>query len=439
MRSRRGQVALYLVAVLVAITILLLMNVSIFLAVSEKNRAMNAGDAASLAVARYQGELLNRIGTLNVAHLKAAIRGDGERCAAIVRTQLRLCFLDPIEGILVGNQAAMNNGAEPCPRVAKLLRDHAQAVRQQYITNPELYPEPWEGAWAEYATCLEVAASNELYAGPDNITFRDAACGHTLLNRSFYEAIAGGNWCWFKYHAPGLLEAYENFSGWSPLPTADDAMRARRRINSEVYSLHLNVLTGGIRALLGDARICELTGASAADVSTAPLLDDPGQKWLVFDEAEWRRWWEMDSPFPLVGRVKPEYDVRGCAALCRVKVKDTAWTAGAKPFGIVDKETLFVTPVFTEARLVPIDAVGGADLATADPDWMEFVRVWLPKYMLHGPKAFAFGGGWYGAQLVQWEHRSVRREGLNWLKYHGDECARGSGGPGSTGGTPHGH
>jgi len=439
MRAHRGQVALYLIAVLVAITILTLMNFTIFRSVSAKNRAMNAGDAAALAVARYQGELLNEIGRLNVAHLKAAIKGDAATCAEIAERQLRLSFLNPVEAIQVGNQAAIENGAARCERVERLLKDHANDIRQYYVPNPEMYPPPYEGAWEEYAAHLEVAAGNGIWAGPDNITFLDAACGHVLLNRQFYQAIAGGNWCWFKFNAPGLLDAYETFQGWGPLPTADEETRLRRRVNSEVYSLHLHLRIGRAREPLDEKLIRELTDATTDEIANAPLLDDPTQQWLFYDETEWRRWWEMDDPFPLVGRVKPEYDVKGCAALCRVKVGAVAWTAGAKPFGIVDRETLFVTPVFTEARLVPIDAVGGADLSTADPDWMEFVRVWLPKYMARGPLVFALGGGWYGAQLAQWESGSFRCQGATWLKYHENDCERGCAGPGGTGGTPHGH
>ena len=62
MKAKPGQVALYLVLVLVAITVLAIMNVGVYLSVATKNRAMNAGDAAALATARRQGELLNEIG-----------------------------------------------------------------------------------------------------------------------------------------------------------------------------------------------------------------------------------------------------------------------------------------------------------------------------------------------------------------------------------------
>ena len=64
MKASKGQAALYLVMVLVGIMILVLANVGAFLAVRAKNHAMNAGDAAALAAARRQAELLNEIGRL---------------------------------------------------------------------------------------------------------------------------------------------------------------------------------------------------------------------------------------------------------------------------------------------------------------------------------------------------------------------------------------
>ena len=48
MRAQRGQVAVYLALVLVAITFLVMMNVGTFLGVSARNSTMNAGDAAAL-------------------------------------------------------------------------------------------------------------------------------------------------------------------------------------------------------------------------------------------------------------------------------------------------------------------------------------------------------------------------------------------------------
>ena len=86
--ARRGQVAVYLIMVLVAVCFLMLMNVGAYLAVSAKNKATNAGDAAALSVAKRQGELLNTIGKLNVEHLEAAVRDDEERCREIETEQM---------------------------------------------------------------------------------------------------------------------------------------------------------------------------------------------------------------------------------------------------------------------------------------------------------------------------------------------------------------
>ena len=76
MRARNGQVALYLVMVLLAIAVLMVVNVNAFLAVRSKNRMMNAVDGAALAAAKYQGALLNEVGRMNVEHLRAAVLGE---------------------------------------------------------------------------------------------------------------------------------------------------------------------------------------------------------------------------------------------------------------------------------------------------------------------------------------------------------------------------
>lgn len=453
MSARRGQVALYLVLVLVAICLLTMMNVETFLAVSAKNRTMNCGDAAALAVAKYQGELLNRIGTLNIEHLEAAIKNDEERCRQIFEEQQRLCFLSPLEGIRIGNDVARNNGAEPNDGMRDILKRHVMEIRTIYEPNPESYPEPWEGAWEEYAIKLELMIGGGIWAGPDNIDFIDAANGHYLLLPMFYHAIAGRNWCWFYFHAQGLLDSYAGFKDWGPLPGADLESRLRKAVNSEVYSLNLQARTGSALILLGKEKIMELTKASEEDLDNSLLLRDPLQSWFFYDANIWRKWWEIDPDgpwrFPVVGAVKPEYDIRGCAAICRVmqKIPDLVdgndatermakWSGAAKPFGIVGSAD-FVIPVFSEAHLVPLDSVGGADLSTADPDWMRHVREHLSRYLEQGAGYPA--SCYYCAQLQLWEHPSLRSQARNWLKYNSNSCQRGDGPGGGIGGTPHGH
>ena len=462
MKVRRGQVALYLVAVLVGITCLVLMNVTLYLSVTAKNRAMNAGDAAALAVARHQGELLNRIGMLNLDHLNAVVDGDRARCEEIMREQARLCFLGPLEGIEIGNRAAKDNGAEQGEGMRELFEEHVDDIRLYYANNPQAYPEPWDGAWAEYAQRLEVALSGELYAGPDNVDFVDAASGHLLLDKRFYEAVRGHSWCWFHFYAEGLLDRYSGFQDWSPLPGTGEEMRRQKCVNSEIYSLELDARTGSALTLFGTNFICRLTGRDVGDLLASPLLDDETQVWYCYGETYWRRWWEIDPDgewsFPVVGAVRDEYDLRGCAACCRVVKaiptllgsdadQRTEWTGAAKPFGTVADENgkladvtslkRLVTPAFSDARLVPLDAVGGRELSTADVDWMHHIRNHLPAYLRSGPDQLATCG--YCRTLTLWERDILREQARDWLKLNSKTCVRPGPGTSGRGGTPHGH
>ena len=97
----------------------------------------------------------------------------------------------------------------------------------------------------------------------------------------------------------------------------------------------------------------------------------------------------------------------------------------------------FVVPCFTNVRLVPLDSVGGEDLATADYGWVTHVRKHLPFYLEHGPMNAQ--GCFYCLQLQTWEKKYFRDGGIRWLKYYAGTCIRGTGGGGSHGGTSHGH
>lgn len=456
MRARNGQVALYLVAVLVAIAVLTLMNVDIFLAIRAKNHATNAGDAAAIAVARFQGELLNRVGQGNIDQLKAALVNDVRKCQEIMEEQRRLIFLDPLEGIRIGSAAAKaavsgcesggDDDAEEFETAGmkKILEQHVFDVRGTYAADTELYPEPWEGAWEEYAQRLELAVGGEVVAGPENAEFASAYSCFPLLEQGFYNAVAGEMWCWFKWNGEWV---FDRDSHNMPRPVFEPD---RKRDNSEIYSLHLSVRT--LPEVL-DAEwtnvIVRLTGCSEEDMAESWLLTNGTQR-LAFFDSRWNSWTEsgfsVEGGFPVVGNVKPEYDVYGCAALCRVIRGGYDWTAAAKPFGtaenlegerdVVTCLKRLVTPVFTDARLVPVDSVGGRDLHTADADWMLHVRDHLPRYFEYGP---SYNGCWYCQQLTTWENQGFRDRGRRWLQYHSDECVRPRGSGNERGGTAHAH
>ena len=462
MKAHRGQIAILLAAALLAVIVLAVMNVSVFLAVRSKNRAMNAGDAAALAVAKYQGELINRIGRLNIEHLKAALADDKEACARIMSEQRRICFLDPMQGIAIGNNAARENGVErdASDGMLRILREHVIDVRRVFAVDTDLYPEPWEGAWTEYADVLETVVGSlggGLVAGPDNIEFANAWECFPLLKKQFYNAVAGRSWCWFHFNGEWVLD---RDSHNMPRP---DFSSPHRHDNSEIYSLHLEFRP--ILALDDEWRrlIMRLTDCDPVDIDRAEaLITSDGQEWAFFDGL-WRTWWEMDpngeQRFPVIGPVKPEYDVRGCAAICRVTdgfddLVDggggvASWMAAAKPFGTVtdlDGATApvtalkeFVTPAFTAVRLVPVDSVGGADLSTADAGWVDHIKKHLPRYYGQGPYALP-SECWWCSQLRTWENPVFRASGKHWLKHNSSSCVRPTGGAyDGIGGTPHGH
>ena len=457
MKARSGQVALYLVAVLVAIAVLVFMNVDIFLAIRAKNHATNAGDAAALAVAKYQGELLNAVGADNLAHLEAALDNDWRTCEEIMERQRRRIFLEPLEGIRIGGAAAEAalSGSETgggdfteCFTTAgmrKILERHIFDVRGVFAADTELYPEPWQGAWEEYAVRMELAIGGDVIAGPENAEFANAYSCVPLLDQDFYNAVAGEQWCWFKWNGEWILER-DSHNMPRPVYAAD-----RRHDNSEIYSLHLQVKTLPEEL---DAEwtnvIMRLTGCDESRIAASVLLTNGTQR-LAFYDSRWNGWrasgFSLDEGFPLVGEVKPEYDVYGCAALCRVIRSDYAWTAAAKPFGtevnlederdVVTCLKRLVTPVFTEVRLVPVDSVGGRDLHTADSDWMTHIRDHLPGYFLNGPSHL--NGCWYCQQLCKWEKASFRERGRRWLRFNSGNCTRPRGGGGEHGGTAHAH
>lgn len=471
MKARNGQVALFLLLVMVVLVLLTLLNVDTFIAVRNKNRLQNAGDAAALAAARKQGSLVNELGRLNLAHFEAAVRNDARECADIVERQKRLALLGPVEALRLANEAALKNGMEVRDEFAAILRKHVQDIRTVYAggngQSGEPYPEPFPGAWTEYATAIDNVISEGLATGPDNVEFYDAAGGHLLLNRQFYHAIAGENWCWFHFNAEGVLKNYGSYHDWAPLPSR----RENSLDNSEIFSLHVTAKRGALSETFTTEELLALSEryserpVTEEELAKSYLITNKNQTWFFFDQAMWRTWFnglhladdEDSYDFPIVGEIKPEYNVRGCAAICRcvssidaiaVNLEsDHTWSAAAKPFGTLESlegemgpVTLlknFVVPCLTDVRLVPMDAVGGENLATADYGWVTHIREHLAPYLAHGPRDAQ--GCFYCLQLQTWEHDTFRKNGVRWLKYNSGNCIRPTGGPGGHGGTSHGH
>ena len=457
MKSRSGQVALYLVLVLVAVTVLALGNVGVFLAVRAKNRAMNAGDAAALAAARRQAELLNEIGRLNLRHAEADYVGDWVRSREIVREQRRIAFLGPLDCVRAANEAALANGAAASGEFSRILLAHADDVASKYVQYPELYPEPWDGAWAEYAAELRAVASGGLAAGPDNAEFLDAVECFPLTSKSFYAMVEGESWC--KLVVAGLTGLLEMDLHNLPQPVYGETAAV---VNSEICSLQLET-----RALLLDpdelSRFRALLARNGAsfpeeepvDDDRAP--DDPSRIYFFYDEGSWCAWSPQiaRANLPLSGTIKPEFDVKGCASVFRVienvpqllsgTSRHSYWNAAAKPFGtieasssrsvVTDQEAYgMVLPAFEAVRLVPLALADPGDLSTADAAWLGHVRDHVPRLFTAGAGGLD-GSCRYCASLAKWNDPDFRAKAAAWVAANEETCRRGSGGSGPTGGT----
>lgn len=448
--KRKGQVALYLAMVLVALTVLAVMNVDLFLSVRNKYRVQNAGDAAALCAARHQGHLLNEIGRLNFEHIYAAIKEDRERIAEIERTQRRITLLGPLEAVCLSSEASLKNGGEEREEFAEFLLDHARFVREVYAAGDneadDPYPESWPGAWEEYANEIERVARKGLAAGVDNVDFHNAGASHILMLKRFYDAIRGRDWCWFFLTCGmnALLEGYNSFHDWAPLERKSSYAFA----NSEIFPLYVEFRQCSLLDFYSVKEITDMMKnadykVTEKEVGSSSALRDKCATWAFLDPIMWRGWSEAND-FPFIGSVKPEYNYHGAAAICRVFTKGNVWSGAAKPFTALDpsRSDNLVCPSFNVIRLVPLDSVGGNDLATADIPWIRHIREHLYSYLEKGP-LFTPSSCAYCCDLRQWEHPSFRHSGIFWLKINSDSCVRPTGIPGfdcmGRGGAAHGH
>ncbi len=466
-RRRGGQVMIFLIMIVVLLTFAALWNFDLQKLFRVKSISQNAGDAAALMAARWQGISLNLAGDLNLMQMVALSEGDQGALHAISNLQARLRFAGPMTAMLAAQQAAKNNGLLVNPEYTAFLQAHAVRVAEDYplavgAGGEMLFPEPYPGAWQDYSRMIEVVAHNGVAAAPDNVQFyNDHDSGaHILYNIAFYEAIAGHHWCWFHAHAPSLLSAYRNFfpAWWSPLPAPPRSEVS----NSEIFGLRLalserSLVESGMPPAAGTARAAErgLRGEVSGTAATTRVA------WVTYGGG-WGSWeaaaTDGEDPFPFAGPVRGIYNYAGADAAVRVEatagrltpgsggsvVSNTlVWTAAAKPFGYLDMElppTVFglVLPAYRDVRLIPVDtssapAGGGFNLA-----WRRHMEQHLPDYMADGP-AGTVGGCSYCRQLRTWERDAFRQAGVDWLQLHASRCQpAGGGGGGGGGGRPGG-
>lgn len=472
MKGRNGQVALYLVMVLLAIAVLMVVNINAFLAVRSKNRMMNAVDGAAIAAAKFQGALLNEVGRMNVEHLRAAVLGEPWTDAAGENPEIRLrelTLLRPIEAIRISNEAAADWGFArgDSPRAAEGFADHIQEILQ----NPDLYP-PADGGinlWHIYAEKLAAALSGNPAVLPNYMEMVNPGSSGLFASSAFYDVLAAKAWCWFSIgdHAqyldedPSQVEPYEV----TPVEVPE---------NSEVYSLHVAYGTWMDSGWADEWRgtgfsetwtnfVLKVTGLES--FATNSYAASETEVWAFYDD-NWRTWSTTYNPddFPIAGTIRPEYDVAGCVASCmmlgniqqiredegrgQVDGNSILVTAEAKPIGTVEgldggtapvtAYNRFIAPsrpgerIFTEAQLVLMGSVPRSPGCSMEPDWYEHVKK-------HVPGSPSPGCG-YCKLWSEWSNPAFRSSIRSWLQQNAESCRAGGGeGKVEKGGYPYAH
>lgn len=457
--SRAGHAMIFLIMTLVILVFVVLWAFDVHEVLYGKARTQNGGDAAAVAAARWQGISLNLIGDLNLIHaLDLMTASNSAAAAAITNIQARLSFTGPLVGLMAAQQAAKNNGVYANASFTQYMRQHIDTVRSSYgrpdANGNTLLDEPYDGAWNDYANMLESINADGIAAGPDNAhMYTDYSGSHPLLTVDFYEAIAGRTWCWFYIYAPGLLDSYRNYTSWDPLPEVPYG----GQMNSEIFGLGLTKQVTSLGRLGAYGGADDMV-RSRYGQALAPEVMRMEAAWYCYS-AIWTNWESLsqqgERPFPSAGPVKQPYDYAGADAVVRIEsviervspgshdggqTNTVIWTAAAKAFGSLNgtqRPDLYglVLPVYTDARLIPVDASSVPSGGSFNVDWQRHIQEHLPDYMRHGPGDSAC---WYCAQLRTWELEGFRRSGSEWLEVHGGQCQNyPSGGPG--GGRRTGH
>jgi len=434
-----GQVMIFVLMALLLLSVVIVWNFDLHNVVHLKMRAQNAADASALAAARWQGITLNLIGDLNIMQALSLSAGDAETARQIADTQARLCYAGPLVGLMAAQQAAKNNGIYANSSFTERLAAHAGAVLSDY---GQVFAEPYEDCWQEYASTLRTIANSGIAAAPDNAAlYTDYSGEHLLLDMNFYDAVAGREWCWFYWNAFTLLQTYADYQSWPPLPPQ---IQETRPDNSEVFSLGLataEFIPGGLSTIPVMNQLRSERNLSQETISNFVAVVT--STWYIYEQSKWTDWSTMkDSSFPVYPEknLKPQYDYLGADAVTRIEAdaerlmpgatdKRIFCTAAAKPFGSLTGSESQVTPnyysivlpSFSDVRLIPVDAASGGNAGAYDLAWRDHIEFHLPSYMTNGLNGIDLSC-WYCQQLAAWEDAAFRQKALDWLDESENPC-----------------
>lgn len=460
---------LFLILVLVVSTFVVMWNFDLHRAVILKMKVRDAGDAAALASARWQGIALNTLGELNL--IQAAILteyANGEdplAVAAQVNTlhglRQRVILNTPVLSFAAAQQAAFNNGIYANPSY--------QGMYQEWLDEYGSLFDP------EFIDFFQAVVDNGVAA---MTIYPYSTSYHPLADRSFYEAIQaahdGNWWCLFQRDPDFMdyLQSYSSHDSWPDLPSDwgypllpySYAWEQYGSIGStnivDFYNNpeKLNELQETVDSfgqVQGDINIGSIQNLSRVyNYYTYGAGTLAWVHWATYG-AEWQGSWNDDiaeNELQIGDTDRPiidEYDYLAGQSVYRISadffsrfgkdmyisglgrnaMRDRSqrmeWSSAAKVFGSLDpggkKPSYFglVLPAFRDVRLVPVPK-SAERVYTKGMD--DYLRNGISTWDYDGD-GIADYGGMYGQMLIYFDDPDFRQRGLDWLAEHSDECA----------------
>ncbi|QBG48019.1 hypothetical protein EGM51_11650 [Verrucomicrobia bacterium S94] len=261
-----GQAIIFLIMVLFIGTIVVLWNFDLHNIVSTKIRIDNAGDAAALSAARWQGITLNMIGELNLVQAAYICdelatmdptdpnySSDLQNLADDIEFNIaplkrRMALIGPLMGLVAAQSSALLNLTEKDELMVEEATSRFLAQRGQDFEESGGYymdtvQEPYTGAWEEYGAILSAVANETMIAESGNTDYFLFFNGtHILLDPDFYGAVSGGIYCYFARGSRyDLISSYSDYTSWDPLPD----FAQRNTVNSEYFSSQVYEFSSG--------------------------------------------------------------------------------------------------------------------------------------------------------------------------------------------------
>lgn len=386
---KSGQAIIFLIMVLFIGTIVVLWNFDLHNIVSTKIRIDNAGDAAALSAARWQGITLNMIGELNLVQAayicdelaamdptsptyeddKDELRDDIELNIAPLKR--RIALIGPLMGMVAAQSGSLMNLTPKDELLVEEATSRFLAKRAADFEDSGGYymdrvEAPYTGAWEEYGAILSSIAKGTMIAESGNTEYFLFYNGsHLLLDPDFYESVKGLRVCYFaRGRRYNVISSYTDYTSWGPLP--DFAMRNTvnsEYLSSQVYEFsggasisayysstnwHVNTLTNYYEDVdvtpseLQDQVVQYMEGRAPTDNVDLDMMYQDGFNlwcsWHFFKQWSWMRkngfssgmYYPNDEDFPFHEGwgFKEEYNYGGANAAVDVRISSEIYTPG---------------------------------------------------------------------------------------------------------------